>query len=99
VFALVFVSIYWVLFSFLGWWGSTFPGLYILSSLCSTVAVVLGLFPFSGPSGGALGIYFFVHLFSRHSLNVSSFCQTVVVPEWEPVGTAVFCSVSSLLAS
>jgi hypothetical protein len=51
---------------------------------------VPGLLPSSGPSGGALGIYFFVHHFSCHSLNVSFFPQTFVVPEWEPVGTAVF---------
>jgi hypothetical protein len=61
----------------------------ILSSLCSTLAVVPELLPSSGPSGGCFGDLLLCSSF------LSPLCQTVVVPEWEPVGTAVFCSASS----
>ena len=50
-----------------------------------------GLLPSSGPSGGCLLDLFLCSSFlSPLAKRLFFFFQTFVVPEWEPVGTAVF---------
>jgi hypothetical protein len=49
-----------------------------------------GILPSSGPSGGCLWDLFLCSSFLSPLAKRLFYFQTFVVPEWEPVGTAVF---------